>query len=197
MSNKNERELKEAKNLFADPKFARNAFRAIGSAIATRPAHRPVPRTDKEGNETFESLVERYTYENLAKDLKKITGIDDAAPTELEMIMHCQAQMARVNASNFVAWRDTVGAKPVDESKLDATINDFEQLSDEELELLAAHRHKQAVPEVLVANADVARSPDDTDFICEDCGHSWTALFANECPHCNSANVGGTSNGNT
>ena len=55
--------------------------------------------------------------------------------------MACQAHMARINAANFVAFRDTVGAKPVDESKIDHQINNpYEELTDEELEMILAAR---------------------------------------------------------
>lgn len=140
LSNQKARQEKEMKNLFQDPKFARNAFRSVGGAVAMRPAAKPVVRYDKDGNETFESQIETYTYNQLYQDLQKIYG-PGHEPTELEMIMACQAQMARINASNFVAFRDSIGAKPVDESKIDnTTVNEFSQMTDEELELLAKHR---------------------------------------------------------
>ena len=40
MSNKNDRESKEMQNLFADPKFARKAWRSVGAAIVQNPADR-------------------------------------------------------------------------------------------------------------------------------------------------------------
>ena len=53
---------------------------------------------------------------------------------------------ARFDTQAAIFVRDTLGAKPVDESKMDATLsaNQYEQLTDEELELLAAHRAKKA-----------------------------------------------------
>lgn len=150
MENKDKRELMEMKNLFQDPKFARHAFRAIGGAIAMRPAIAPVRKYGKDGEETFESMVENYTYDKLCQDLKKL-GSPNAEPTELELIMACQAQMARTNAANFVAWRDTIGGKPIDESKMDQSpVTEYSQLTDEELELLAKYRAEQAEQSKLV-----------------------------------------------
>ena len=69
------------------------------------------------------------------------------------MILACQMVKARFDTQAAIFVRDTLGAKPVDESKMDATLsaNQYEQLSDEELELLAAHRAQKA--------ADDQRSP--------------------------------------
>lgn len=156
------RQRKETENLFADPQFQRQAWRSIGHLVLNRPACKPIPRYNKDGDETFESLVERYTYDQLMSDLVNLQDPTHTAPTELEMIMACQAQMARINASNFVAFRDTVGAKPVDESKIDHTLNNpYEELTDEELEMILAAREAkqaQAEQELLEQQREAVRS---------------------------------------
>lgn len=145
MSNKNIRERKELENLFADPKYARQAWKAIGNAIAVQPAVRPVAAYDKNGEETINSTIERYSYEKLASDIKKL-GREDREPTEIEMIMHCQMVKARTDTAAAIFVRDTLGAKPVDETKLDAQLsNPYEQLTDEELEMLQKEREKKAL----------------------------------------------------
>ena len=64
------------------------------------------------------------------------------------MILHCQMVKARTDTSAAVFIRDTLGAKPVDESKVDAQLsNPYEQLTDEELELLQEMRKKKALGE--------------------------------------------------
>lgn len=99
---------------------------------------------DKEGNETRDSLIERYSYDKLAADIEAIGG--GYKPTELEMILRCQMMHARHNPASAQFIRDTLGAKPIDESKSDVTVhNQFETLTDEELELLAARRKAQMV----------------------------------------------------
>ena len=140
MSNKRVREQKELENLFADPKYCRQAWKAIGQAILMSPAVKPIPTTDKDGNETFGYTLEKYTYNALKRDIDEL-GKENREPTELEMILSCQAIKARYDTSAAVFIRDTLGAKPVDETKLDAQVNNpYESLSDEELEAIKAMR---------------------------------------------------------
>ena len=145
MSNKNVRQLKEMQNLFADPKFSRQAWKAVGQAIAMQPAIKPIQSFDKEGNETVASQIESYSYNKLSADIAEL-GKENRQPTELEMILHCQMVKARIDTSAAIFIRDTLGAKPVDESKVDAQLsNPYEQLTDEELEALQAMREKKAL----------------------------------------------------
>lgn len=164
MSNKSERERKEMANLLEDPKFMRKAWQAIGHSILRQPASKPVVQIDKDGNETRASEIERYTYNTLADDLKKLGGEGERQPTELEMILGCQIAKARTDTQAAVFVRDTVGAKPVDESKLDAVVETgYESMSDEELELLAAVRdgRAQVVPMVPAADATTSCKTED------------------------------------
>lgn len=144
MSNKNIRERKELESLFRDPKYCRQAWKSVGQAIALQPAKKPEPFVDKDGNETFNSTLERYSYEQLSNDIKELAK-EDRAPTEIEMIMKCQMVKARTDTSAAIFVRDTLGAKPVDETKMDATVsNPYESLTDEELELIAKIREEKA-----------------------------------------------------
>ena len=143
MSNKRTREQKELENLFADPKYCRQAWKAVGQAILMSPAVKPIPTTDKDGNETFNYTLEKYTYNALKRDIDTL-GSENREPTELEMILSCQAIKARYDTSAAVFIRDTLGAKPVDETKLDAQVNNpYESLTDEELMMLQAMREKK------------------------------------------------------
>ena len=143
MSNAQRRKELETKNLFADPKYCRNAWKSVGQAILQNPCTKPIPRQDKDGNDEFSYLLEKYSYNKLAADIHQL-GKEDREPTELEMILQCQITKARFDTSAATFVRDTLGAKPVDESKVDATVNNpYESLSDEELELLAKHREEQ------------------------------------------------------
>ncbi len=72
----------------------------------------------------------------------------DRLPTEGEMMEACQQYYSRHNASSYVARRDSMGAKPVDETKQNVQVsNPLEGLSDEELYVMQAaleeHRTKQ------------------------------------------------------
>lgn len=149
MSNKEEREQKEMKNLFGDPKTARLAWRSVGAAILQSPCSQRIDVYDKEGSPSLDTQVEQYGYASLKHDLDSLSkGGTNREPTELEMIFRCQAIHARHNPASATFIRDTVGAKPVDESKSEVTnVNPFAELSDDELEALAAYRaSKSAKP---------------------------------------------------
>ena len=178
MSNKDIRERKELENLFADPKYYRQAWKAIGNAILLQPATKPIVRTDKNGEETVDSQIETYSYDKLSKDIKEL-GKEDRQPTELEMILHCQIAKARTDTQAAIFVRDTLGAKPVDESKVDAQINNpYEQLSDEELEMLQEMRErktkeqleatKQIESDTTIPIGSATTSPCETEVITND-----------------------------
>ena len=162
MSNKSRREHLEMLNVFGDPKFTRQAWKAVGNAILRNPATRPIKQYDKDGNETFASQIEEYSYNSLKRDLHQL-GEQDREPTELEMILTCQITKARYDTAAATFVRDTLGAKPVDESKIDANLtNQYEQLSDEELELIAAHREQLAKAQEQALLADGKEITDDS-----------------------------------
>lgn len=144
--NKDLRELKETMNVFSDPRTQREAWRSLGIKLLNNPATKAPEQLDKDGNPTLASSIEQYTYRQLVNDIKR-SEQPDREPTEIEMILACQMVKARFDTQAAIFVRDTLGAKPVDESKMDATLsaNQYEQLTDEELELLAAHRAQKAV----------------------------------------------------
>ena len=147
MSNKEERERKEIDNLLKDPKMYRKVWQSIGRLIAQRPATVLPTIVDKDGNETLPSMLSNYGYKSLKHDIASLTR-DDGEPTELEMILACQMIKARTDTQAATFIRDTLGAKPVDESKAEVlTGNMFEQLSDDELEALAAYRQSKMGPD--------------------------------------------------
>ena len=154
MSNKNIREKQELESLFFNPKYSRQAWKSLGQAIAMQPATQPIPVVDKDGNLTANSTIEQYSYSKLSDDLKLLCKTQ-RPPTELEMILHCQMVKARTDTSAAVFIRDTLGAKPIDESKVEAQINNpYESLSDEELELLQQLRDKKKQEELQRAMND-------------------------------------------
>ena len=150
--NKDLRELNETMNVFSDPRTQREAWRSLGIKLLNNPATKAPEQLDKDGNPTLASSIEQYTYRQLVNDIKR-SEQPDREPTEIEMILACQMVKARFDTQAAIFVRDTLGAKPVDESKMDATLsaNQYEQLTDEELALLAAHRAQKA--------ADDQRSP--------------------------------------
>ena len=151
------RTTKEMQNLFDDKRNARKAWQAIGKAILQNPAALSAEQFDKDGNRTLQSEVEHYTYLTLANDIAAIAkenNCEPRKPTELEMIMYGQIVKARWDTAAATFVRDTLGAKPVDESKVDASLhNPYEELTDEELEALAKMREDKV--------RALSASPDD------------------------------------
>ena len=143
------RERLEMNNLLGDPKYARQAWRAIGQDLARRPCTMPHAILDKDGNQSIASLIEQISYESLLEDLKSLGKADDGTerkPTHLEMILQCQLIRARYDTAAAQFVRDTLGAKPVDESKWQGEIsNPYESMTDDELEALQAYREKKAM----------------------------------------------------
>lgn len=166
LPNKTERERKEMLTLFANPKTAREAWRNVGAAILQNPAKMRPVTLDKNGEPDLNSLIEAYSYNKLKKDIDTLAD-KDREPTELEMIIMCQAVKARTDTQAATFIRDIMGAKPVDESKIDASVsaNQYEQLSDEELELLAAHRAKRAAEAALDDQTATQPGPSPTPTI--------------------------------
>lgn len=178
MSNKQSRDRKEVDNLFKDPKYCRQAWRSIGIAILQSPVTRMPTDYDKDGNPTLRSSLEDYSYNSLKRDIATLCkqgGTDSREPTELEMIMQCQIAKARFDTNAAIFVRDTLGAKPVDESKVDATLsNPYESLTDEELALLAEHRKQTDLPPSgqadgrLDAPADTVQLPEPSQHIVDE-----------------------------
>ena len=75
--------------------------------------YRPIPIYDKDGNLSPVSQIELAVWKHLNAELKE-QGLD-RPPTEGEMMEACQQYYSRHNASSYVARRDSMGAKPVDE----------------------------------------------------------------------------------
>lgn len=165
MNQISKREIKELQSLFADPRYVREAFKSVGVALLQNPATRSPEIYDKNGMLTGETVIAQYSYDQLARDIKEIYK-QDRAPTQLEMIMMCQMVKARYDTSAAVFVRDTLGARPIDESRTQVVQNDYENLSDDELEMLARYRAAQ--------NAVPADSPDsvEANAISPDCHSS-------------------------
>lgn len=153
VSNKSYRELLETKNVFADPAYCREAWKSVGTAILLSPAIGCVGDID-----TREGSIEDYTYNKLCRELKAV----GRAPTELEMIFHCQAARARFDTSAAVFVRDTVGAKPVDESKVTVGRSQYEEMTDDELEALLRYRQSKTYT-VEATDTDTEGEPTEVD----------------------------------
>ena len=132
LTNKQMRDQAEFETLFKNPKHARAMWSQNVIDRYVKPAMRPIPVYDKDGNLTPTSQIELAVWNHLSDELKE-AGID-RLPTEGEMMEACQQYYARHNATAYTARRDSMGAKPIDETKQQITAyNPLEDLSDEEL----------------------------------------------------------------
>lgn len=146
LTNKQIREQREFETLFKNPKHARATWAQHVIDRYARPAIQPILIYDKDGNLTPTSQIETAVWRHLKSELEAMG--QDRLPTEGEMMEACQQYYSRHNASSYVARRDSMGAKPVDETKQNVSVsNPLEDLTDEELmvmqEALEAHRKAQ------------------------------------------------------
>lgn len=131
-SNKQMREQREFETLFKNPKHARAMWAQNIIDRYARPAMPPVQIADKDGNLSPQAQLEMAVWNHLKTELEA-QGLD-RLPTEGEMMDACQQYYSRHNANAYTARRDSMGAKPIDETKQSVQVNNpLEGLSDEEL----------------------------------------------------------------
>jgi hypothetical protein len=146
LTNKQLRDQREFETLFKNPKHARAQWATNVINRYSRPAMEPILVYDKDGNLTQTSQIEKAVWAHLIAELE--ASGQSRPPSEGEMMEACQQYYSRHNASAYVARRDSMGAKPVDETKQNVSVNNpLEDLSDEELlvmqKALDEHRQKQ------------------------------------------------------
>ena len=126
------RDQREFETLFKNPRHARGMWSQSVIDRYCKPALRPLQILDKDGNLTPTSQLEMAVWNHLVEEIRA-TG-SDRLPTEGEMMEACQQYYSRHNAASYVARRDSMGAKPIDETKQSVSVNNpLEGLSDEEL----------------------------------------------------------------
>ena len=132
LTNKQIRDQREFETLFKNPKHARAVWAQNVIDRYAKPAIEPIKIYDKDGNLTPTSQIELAVWKHLKDELESMGN--SRLPTEGEMMEACQQYYSRHNASSYVARRDSMGAKPIDETKQQVQINNpLENLSDEEL----------------------------------------------------------------
>lgn len=142
LTNKQIREQREFETLFRNPKHARAMWSQNVIDRYAKPAIEPISIVDKDGNLTPTSQIEIAIWKHLKKEIGS-----DRLPSEGEMMEACQQYYSRHNSASYVARRDSMGAKPIDESKQSVSMNNpLEQFSDEELEIMqkALEEHANA-----------------------------------------------------
>lgn len=147
ISNKSLREQREFESLYKNPKYARAAWAEKVYTRWSAEAQPPIQIYDDKGNLSVQSQVENAVWSNLLKEFERL-GIS-RKPTNGEMTEACQDYYSRHNSSVYVARRDSMGAKPIDETKQQVQVdNPLEGMTDEELfvmqKALEDYRNKQS-----------------------------------------------------
>ena len=136
---KAERELCEYKSTFTDKRYAEKAFKSIINASLQASAG-PLPTMyDKQGNELPQSTLDKQAYQNVKQRL--LAQCLDREPQQAEMMIENAILRARFDNSTFNTMLERTVGKVKDELVVSA--NEYETMTDEELELLAAHREQQ------------------------------------------------------
>ena len=134
--NKKEREEREHRSLFADEKFAKKAWRQyIGTSLEGSATKLPT-QYGKDGLPSSNSLIEEIAFKNLSDRLMA----DDKArsPSNAELMIECAIIRARYTDSTLNILLERTSGKVKEEIVM--SVNPYEELTDEELELLQERR---------------------------------------------------------
>lgn len=133
---KEEREKREYNSLFKDERYAKKAWREFIGTSLQGPA-KPLPETyDKDGQPTFQSQLDQMAYQNVKARLKE-QGLS-REPMQAEIIVESNVLRARFSDTTFGTILDRTAGKVKEE--VSVTSSPFEELTDDELEALAAYR---------------------------------------------------------
>jgi len=133
---KKEREEREYKSLFGDERYAKKAWRTLMAKSLESEAATPPEVFDNKGNETLESQIYRNAYDTLTQKLK--AEGKDRKPMKAEIIVESNLIRAAFDTSTFNVILDRTAGKVKEE--INIGMGQYEELSDEELEVLASHR---------------------------------------------------------
>lgn len=140
---KAEREEREYKSLFSDSRYAKTAWRNIMAKSLQSDAAILPEMYDKAGNETMESQIYRIAYSNVQDRLRQANM--DRLPMKAEVIVESNLIRAAFDTSSFNLILDRTAGKVREEISIG--VGQFEDLTDEELEVLALHREKKLLGE--------------------------------------------------
>lgn len=133
---KPEREEREHQSLFGDERYAKRAWKNLISKSLESNAAMPPEVVDKAGNETLESQIYKEAYSNVLARLKNEGK--DRMPMKAELIVEANMIRAAFDTQTFNTVLDRTAGKVKEEISIGT--GQFEELTDEELAALAAHR---------------------------------------------------------
>ena len=136
---KSEREAREYKSLFEDERYAKKAWKEfIGKSLQSSAA--PLPTfLDKNGNISPQSEIDLMAYQNVKRRLEA-QGLD-REPMQAEMMVENAILRARFDTTTLNMLLERTAGKVKEEINVNA--NQYENLSDEELEMLAIYREQK------------------------------------------------------
>lgn len=140
---KSEREQREFKSLMCDQRYAKNAWRVLIGEALQGPA-KPLPASyDKEGQPTFQTMLDEMAYNNVKARLMK-EGLS-REPMQAELIVECNVLRARNVDMAWGTLLDRTAGKVKEEVSI--SDNPYEDLTEEELDVLAAFREQKQAEE--------------------------------------------------
>ena len=136
---KREREEREYKSLFTDERYAKKAWKQFIDKSLQSDAVSLPDFVDHQGNTTPQSEIYRAAYISVQKRLEK-EGLD-RLPMKAEILIEASVIRAAFDTSTLNVILDRTAGKVKEEINIGT--GQYEDLSDEELTLLASHRAKQ------------------------------------------------------
>jgi len=137
---KGDREKLEHISLFSDERFAKKAWKDLMNTSLNGEAAAPLEVVDKAGNPTLESQIYQAAYLSVQKTLKDADK--DRKPMKAEVIVEANLIRAGYDTSTFNLVLDRTAGKVKEEISIGT--GQYEELDDEELALLVAHREAKA-----------------------------------------------------
>lgn len=138
---KKERELREYQSLFTDERYAKQAWKTfIGNSLESDAAVLPV-FLDAKGNVSPQSEIYNVAYANVKQRLEA-KGLS-RPPMKAEVLVETNVIRAAFDTQVFNTLLDRTAGKVKEEISVGKGA--YEDLSDEELELLALHRQAKQI----------------------------------------------------
>ena len=135
---KEEREKREFSSMFGDERYAKKAWKKVFATALEANAAKLPDIIDMRGNQTPDSIIYNQAYQNVHNRLKA-QGLD-RLPMAAEVIVESNIIRAAFDTPTFNVVLDRTAGKVREE--LSVGVSTFEDLTDEELEVLAQHRAK-------------------------------------------------------
>lgn len=135
---KSEREVREYKSLYTDERYAKRAFKQLIDKSLQSDAAKLPDFIDAHGNTTPQSEIYSAAYRAVQRRLAA-EGLD-REPMKAEILIEASVIRAAFDNTTLNLILDRTAGKVKEEISIG--VGQYEELSDEELQLLATHRAK-------------------------------------------------------